>query len=177
MVTTNDASIAAVARELRDHGFSAERHFWHRFRAFNFRISNLQAAVGLAQVERLDDLLGRRREAARLYRAALADIPGLELPPTEPGFDDANWMFGCLVGDEFGITRDELRHKLAAQGIETRTFFVPIHVQPAYSDSFRGRRFPVAERLGSTGMYLPSGPRMGEEQVTRVAEAMARARE
>jgi perosamine synthetase len=176
MVTTSDDAIAAVARELRDHGFSTERHFWHRFRAFNFRISNLQAAVGLAQVERLDELLGRRRRTALLYREALAGIPGLELPPTAPGHDDANWMFGCVVVDEFGLTRDELRRRLAAEAIETRTFFVPIHVQPAYHGSQRGRRFPVAERLGANGLYLPSGPEIGEAEVARVAGAITRAR-
>jgi perosamine synthetase len=176
MVTTNDEAIASVARELRDHGFSAERHFWHRFRAFNFRMSNLQAAIGLAQVERLEELLARRRTMAGLYRAALADVPGLELPPMETGFEDANWMFGCVVGDEFGASRDELRARLAADGIETRTFFVPIHVQPAYGEWFRGRRFPVAERLGATGLYLPSGPSMDEARVARVAAAVARAR-
>jgi perosamine synthetase len=176
MVTTNDPQLASVARELRDHGFSTERHFWHRFKAFNFRMSNLQAAVGLAQVERLDELVARRAESARLYRSALAEIPGIELPPTEAGHDDANWMFGVLVGEEFGCTRDELRGRLAAEGIETRTFFIPIHVQPSYSSAFAGRRFPVAERLGARGLYLPSGPRMGEAEVARVAAAVARAR-
>jgi len=176
MVTTNDEQIASIARELRDHGFSAERHFWHRFKAFNFRMSNLQAAVGLAQTERLDELVGRRRETARLYCSALAEIPGLELPPTAPGHEDANWMFGIVIGGEFGLSRDELRVRLAADGIETRTFFVPIHVQPAYCEAFRGRRFPVAERLGARGLYLPSGPLMGEPEVARVADALTRAR-
>jgi perosamine synthetase len=175
MVTTNDPTIAAIARELRDHGFSAERHFWHRFKAFNYRISNLQAAVGLAQVERLDELVALRRATARLYREALADVPGVVLPPTAPGHDDANWMFGVVVDDDFKSSRDELRRRLAAEGVETRTFFVPIHVQPAYRDGFVGRRFPVAERLGARGLYLPSGPLMDAGAVRRVAAAVARA--
>jgi perosamine synthetase len=175
MVTTNDPSIAAIARELRDHGFSAERHFWHRFKAFNFRLSNLQAAVGLAQVERLDELVALRRRTARLYRDALNGVAGLELPPTAPGHDDANWMFGVVVGGDFGCTRDQLRASLAASGVETRTFFVPIHVQPAYRDAFEGRRFRVAERLGARGLYLPSGPLMDSGAVDRVAEALASA--
>jgi perosamine synthetase len=176
MVTTNDARIASIARELRDHGFSRERHFWHRFKAFNFRMSNLQAAVGLAQVERLDELVTIRRETARMYRAGLAGIPGIELPPTEAGHEDANWMFGCVLSEDFGLSRDELRARLAADGIETRTFFVPIHVQPAYADAFAGRRFPTAERLGARGLYLPSGALMREADVARVVDAVARAR-
>jgi perosamine synthetase len=175
MVTTDDEQVAAIARELRDHAFSSERHFWHRFRAFNFRMSNLQAAVGLAQVERLDLLLARRRRAAGWYREALSAIPGLELAPQQPGHESAEWMFGILVGEGFGCSRDELRERLAADGIETRTFFMPIHLQPAYMAEHRGRRFPVAERLGSTGLYLPSGPTLTEADIAAVASAIRRA--
>jgi perosamine synthetase len=81
-------------------------------------------------------------------------------------------MFGAVVGGDFGCTRDQLRASLAAAGVETRTFFVPIHVQPAYRDEFEGRRFPTAERLGARGLYLPSGPLMNEDAVDRVATAL-----
>jgi perosamine synthetase len=175
MVTTDDERVAATARELRDHAFSRERHFWHGFRAFNYRMSNLQAAVGLAQVERLDELVGARRQVARWYRKALADIAGLELPPQAEGYDNADWMFGCLVEEDFGCSRDELRRRLAAEGIETRTFFVPIHLQPAYLAEHRDRRHPVAERLGRTGLYLPSGPTLTQEAAAMVADAVGRA--
>jgi perosamine synthetase len=175
MVTTNDERIATVARELRDHGFTSEHHFWHRFRAFNFRMSNLQAAVGLAQVERLTELAAERGRVAKLYRVALQGIPGLELAPREPGHEDAHWMFGCLVGEDFGCSRDELRRRLAADGIETRCFFVPIHIQPAYIGEHAGRRYPVAERLGRTGLYLPSAPTLTEQEISIIAAAIRRA--
>lgn len=175
MVTTDDEVVAATARELRDHAFSRERHFWHGFRAFNYRMSNLQAAVGLAQVERLGDLLAARRRTAEWYRESLDGIPGLALAPREPGHADAEWVFGCLIDDAFGCSRDELRRRLAAEGIETRTFFVPIHLQPAYLREHSGRQHPVAERLGRTGLYLPSGPTLSREDTTRVADAVRRA--
>jgi len=175
MVTTDDERIAATARELRDHAFSRERHFWHGFRAFNYRMSNLQAAVGLAQTERLNELVAARRRIAGWYREALAGLPGLELPPQHPGHEDASWVFACLVDDGFGCSRDELRRYLAAEGIETRTFFVPIHLQPAYLHDHRGRHHPVAERLGRTGLYLPSGPMLSREDVAAVADAIRRA--
>jgi perosamine synthetase len=175
MITTNDPELAAVARELRDHGFSPERHFWHRHRAFNYRLSNLQAAVGLAQVERLDALVAARRRTAALYRKHLSDIPGLTLPPVQEGVESACWMFGILIGNTFGCSRDELRQRLAAEGIETRTFFVPLHLQPAYLADNAGCRHPVAEHLGRTGLYLPSGPRVTEADVERVAAAIRRA--
>ena len=175
MVTTNDSHVAAYARELRDHGFAPGRHFWHRLRAFNFRMSNLQAAVGLAQTERLEELVAARRRTAARYVAALVDVPGLERPPVNPGLESLHWMFCVLVGVEFGCSRDALRARLAAEGIETRGFFVPLHLQPAYVGEHRGRRFPVAEDLGRRGLYLPSGPSMSEDDVAYVADAIRRA--
>lgn len=175
MVTSNDAQLAAVARELRDHGFSAERHFWHRFRAFNYRMSNLQAAVGLAQTERLDSLLAARRRSAGWYRSALSGVQGLTLAPEIREGESAYWMFGALVEDGFGCTRDELRGHLAAEGIETRTFFVPLHLQPSYLREHAGRSHPVAEHLGQAGLYLPSGPLLTEADVARVTAAIRRA--
>lgn len=175
IVTTDHEELEAVARELRDHGFSAERHFWHRFRAFNYRMSNLQAAVGLAQVERLDELVAARRRNDRQYRDELAGIDGIRLPPDVPGTERAPWVFGVLVEEEFGRSRDELRRRLAAEAIETRTFFVPLHLQPAYMREHAGRRHPVAERLCATGLYLPSSPSLGEGDIARVAAAVRRA--
>ena len=148
MVTTNDPGIAAAARELRDHAFTPERHFWHHRRAFNFRMSNLQAAVGLAQVERLDELLTARRRVARAYTERLSGIPGITLPPERAGLESVHWMYGILVEEPFGRSRDELRAALAAEGIETRSFFVPLHVQPAYRELLRGQRFPVGRADG-----------------------------
>jgi perosamine synthetase len=172
MVTTNDPGIAAAARELRDHAFTPERHFWHHHRAFNFRMSNLQAAVGLAQVERLDELLSARRRMARAYTEKLDGTPGLTLPPDRAGLESVHWMYGILVDEGFGRSRDELRAVLAAEGIETRSFFVPLHVQPAYRELYRGQRFPVAERLATTGLYLPSSASLSESDVERVAEVV-----
>lgn len=170
VVTTNDERLAEVARSLRGHAFSTERHFWHRRLGFNYRITNLQAAVALAQTERLPELIARRRQNAERYRAALAGIDGLGLPPSLPG--GVTWMFGVTVSDALGITRDELRYRLADRGIETRTFFVPMHLQPIYREAFRGQRYPVAEWLGAAGLYLPSGPGLTDEDIAYVADTV-----
>jgi perosamine synthetase len=175
VVTTDSPEVAALARELRDHGFSPERHFWHRLRAYNFRMSSLQAAVGLAQVERLDALVALRRRTAARYHEQLAGVSGLTLAPERPGLESVHWMYGVVVQDAFGCTRDDLRRALAAEGIQTRTFFVPLHRQPAYVRELPGRRHPVAEHLGRCGLYLPSGPDMTAEDVERVGEAVRRA--
>ena len=151
MVTTSDPQVAELARELRDHAFSRERHFWHRRLGFNYRMTNLQAAVGPGAGR----ALGRARRAGVRTRGAtgeaLAGIEGIATPPEQPG--GVCWMFGITVTPEFGIGRDELRRRLAARGVETRTFFVPMHVQPVHARRFRGQRYPVAEWLGRTGLY------------------------
>ena len=174
MVTTNDRAIADKARKLRGHAFSDERHFWHEMVGFNYRMTNMQAAVGLAQTERLVELVQRRLGNAQRYSAALAGIRGLTLPPNPPGRRNVFWMYSLLVEDEFGCSRDELRSHLAARGIETRTFFIPIHLQPIYRDRYRGQSFPMAEALCRKGLYLPSGPGLSMASIEYIAREIAR---
>ncbi len=176
MITTNDARFATVARNLRDHAFSADHHFWHRYRGFNYRMTNLQAAVGVAQLERFDALVERRRTLAKIYTAALSGLPGLTLPHEEPDTKNVFWMYSLLVGPEFGCTRDELRAHLAAAGIETRTMFIPMHMQPIYRARERGHMYPVAERLCRTGLYLPTSAALSDADAARVASAVSAAR-
>ncbi len=176
MVTTNDARFASVARRLRDHAFSEDRHFWHRYRGFNYRMTNLQAAVGVAQLERFDALVARRRAIAESYARALRDVPGLVLPSEQPGTRNVFWMYALLVDDAFGCTRDELRAHLARAGIETRTMFVPIHLQPIYREAQRGRTYPVAESLCVRGMYLPTFAALSDGEIARIADAVRAAR-
>ena len=176
MVTTNDERLALRARRLRDHGFSEERHFWHSSLAFNYRMTNLQAAVGLAQTERFESLVEARRRSARLYKERLAAVPGLTLPGEDPDTRNVYWMFGLLVEEAFGRTRDELRAALARRGIETRTFFIPIHLQPVFRKLADRKAFPVAEMLCRKGMYLPSGPDLPPQDIDRVAREIEAAR-
>lgn len=169
MVTTNNQALAQVCRKLRDHAFSSERHFWHEYLGYNYRMTDLQAAVGLAQTERFDILVEARRRNATRYQAQLRDVRGLVLPHEAEHEKNVFWMYGILVGEEFGRTRDELRAWLAARGIETRTFFIPIHLQPVYFNRFRGERYRVAELLCSRGLYLPSGSALTEAEIDFVA--------
>ncbi|MBI2304209.1 MAG: DegT/DnrJ/EryC1/StrS family aminotransferase [Chloroflexi bacterium] len=172
MLTTNNPEIAAITRNLRDHAFSTERHFWHKYVGFNYRMTNVQAAIGLAQTEHFDDFVALRRNHALLYNSLLRDVPGLRLPPEKPWAKNVFWMYGILVEDEFGISRDELRRKLAAKGIETRTFFIPIHLQPIYFSQHGEESYPVAEELCRRGMYLPSASSLKEEDIHFVVECV-----
>ncbi len=175
MITTNNSQLAELTRNLRDHAFSTERHFWHKFMGFNYRMTNLQAAVGLAQTERLAEFVDRRRKNAALYNELLGDIPGLVTPPEAGHVKNVFWMYSLLVEDDFGMTRDELRAYLAKRGIETRTFFIPMHLQPIYYDDFKGQRYPVAEMLCQRGFYLPSASSLNTGQIQYISEIVKQA--
>jgi perosamine synthetase len=177
MITTDNQELAQKAKNIRAHAFSKERHFWHRVLAHNFRMSNLQAAVGVAQMERAEWLLGRRIENAKLYNQRLERFRGITLPPASEGIRNVYWMYSILVQDEFGHSRDELRRFLADRAIETRTFFIPMHLQPIYFQPDSARRFPVAEMLCQRGCYLPSSASLTESQIDFICsriEALAR---
>jgi len=168
MITTNDDRLARRARNLRDHAFSPERHFWHKSLGFNYRMTSLQAAVGLAQTEQLDRFVENRRRNARWYTERLRDVRGIIPPPEAAWAKSVFWMYAVLVEDDFGISRDDLRLFLARNGIETRTFFIPMHLQPIYHAAFRGQRYPVAERLCRQGFYLPSAATLTEETIDHI---------
>ncbi len=173
MITTDNAELAALCRTLRDHAFSKERHFWHRYHGYNYRMSNMQAAVGCAQMERFDELTAARTRNAQRYIRNLTGIDGITLPPTAGDRDNVYWMFGIRVDQgRFGMSRDELRRYLADRAVETRTFFVPMHLQPVYFRQFEGQRYPVAERLCGDGMYLPSASKLTDEEIDFVCDCI-----
>ena len=176
MVTTNDETMAHAARTLRDHAFSPDRHFWHRTLGYNYRMTNLQAAVGLAQTEQMDRFVALRRRNAALYTERLRGVPGLVLPPEADWARSVFWMYAILVEDAFGTTRDELRALLARNGVETRSFFVPMHLQPVYHRTFRGQRYPVAERLCGRGLYLPSASSLSVREIDFITDLIKRGR-
>jgi len=176
MITTDDEEIARLAWNLRDHAFSEERHFWHKFIGFNYRMTNLQAAVGLAQTEQLERFVEARRANAARYTERLSKIPGITTPPEAEWATNVYWMYGILVDEkEFGMTRDELRQALARRGIETRTFFIPMHCQPVYFHQYKGERYPRAELLCKRGMYLPSASSLTESDIDYVVGAIEEA--
>ncbi len=175
MITTDDPDIAQLASHLRDHAFSDERHFWHKYLGFNYRMTNLQAAVGLAQTEQMESFVRARRANAARYTAALQSIPGIVTPPEAGWAKSVFWMYSILVEDEFGMTRDQLRAYLAEHGIETRTFFIPMHLQPIYYQAFKGQRYPVSEMLCQRGFYLPSASSLTLREIDYITEMVRQA--
>lgn len=174
MAVTDDEELAERARTLRNYGFTEERHFWHKVMGFSYRMTNLQAAIGLGQLEKIDELLQARIEHARLYNSLLRDVPGIKTPPRAEYAEPVYWMYGILVEKEFGLSRDELRRTLAEGGVETRSFFIPIHLQPIYSHLY-SEEFPVSEELGSKGLYLPSSSGLKPEEIEYICGLIRRA--
>ena len=171
MVVTNDQRIAERARRLKDLAHSPEKRFLHTDIGFNYRMTNIQAAIGLAQLERIDELAEMRRRNAYFYNSRLKDIPGITLPAEKEWVKNVYWMYGILIEDEFGMSRDELMKRLREKGIETRTFFIPMHQQPAFLNKglFKGESYPVAEELAERGLYLPSGSGLTRDQIEYIS--------
>ncbi|MEW5946119.1 MAG: DegT/DnrJ/EryC1/StrS family aminotransferase [bacterium] len=175
-VTTNDARLAERARKLRNHCFGVPR-FVHDEVGFNYRMTNVQAAIGLAQLENAERLVESRRRNAAAYNGLLAGARGVRTPPEAPWVKNVYWMYGVLLDEDFPATRDGLMEGLSERGIETRAFFHPMHLQPAYGAGLpnapvaRGG-LKVAEMLGARGLYLPSSSHLTEEQIETVAAAV-----
>ena len=166
MLTTDDGTLAARCRMLRDHAMPPQKRYWHEEVGFNYRMTNLQAAVGVAQLERIDEFIRRKRRIAELYDAQLGDVPGVQLPAQRQGCTNVYWMYSILVRPPYARSRDELIAALRSRGIDSRPFFHPLDTLPHYrGNSVR----PVAEDLSRCGINLPSFPSLTDEQVAYVA--------
>jgi perosamine synthetase len=173
MVVTDDAALAERLRSIRNLGFGPRR-FHHEREGFNFRLTNLQAAIGVAQVARISQAIDRKRAIAARYSERFRDLAALELPAEQAWARSVYWMYGVVVREEAGKSADELARALHARGIETRPFFVGMHEQPIYQARglFANERYPVAERLSRRGLYFPSGLAMTEAQQETVCAAV-----
>jgi len=175
MIVTNDDEIAERARFIKDLYFpKGKRIYLHEDIGFNYRMTNLQAAIGLAQLERIDDFVEMRRRNAYLYNEYLKDVGGIGLPPEKPLAKNVYWLYSILVEPDFGMSRDKLMEELDKRGIETRPFFIPMHKQPVFRKMglFEGESYPVAEELSNKGMHLPSSSSLKEEEIRYVVDCI-----
>jgi perosamine synthetase len=133
-------------------------------------LTNVQAAIGLAQLERIEESVRHKRWMGTAYTERLQDVPGLQLPVEEPWAKNVYWMYGVVVDENIGLDGVEFTRRLAERGIMTRPFFLGMHEQPVFQQIglFRGEHYPVAERLARQGLYLPSGMTLTEAQVESV---------
>lgn len=173
MVVTNDDKLAERLRLLRNLAFTTPR-FRHEVLGYNFRMTGYQAAMGVAQVKKIEHIIDEKRRLAHTYNRYLSDIPGLQLPVELDWARNVYWMYAITVGPEFGLSRDDLAGKLAEAGIETRTFFCPMNQQPCLQNipGFKSDPLPVADSLWTSGLYLPSTHNLGEEKISYIANVI-----
>ncbi len=163
MIITNKKSLYEELIKLRAYYFSDKRHFWHNKLAWNMRMSSLEAALGLAQLGRLDELVNKRRKNAEYYTNGLKELADYLIFPKEKKFvKSVFWMYGLILKKS---SRDKLMKFLEKNGVETRTYFFPMHWQPIYKDNCL---YPVADRLGKNGLYLPSSSDLTKTEKDRV---------
>lgn len=175
MVLTDDDAVAARCRELRNLCFRPEARFVHEELGWNYRMSNLQAAVGVAQLEQLPGFLLRKRAMGERYTELLADVPGLCLPTPRVAYaDNGYWVYGVVLDEAVAMDAREAGRRLGARGVGTRPFFWPLHEQPVLQRMGLSspHPLPVAERLARRGLYLPSGLALTPEQIGEVADAV-----
>ena len=173
MVITNDEKLADKLRLLRNLAFTTPR-FRHEVAGFNFRMTGYQAAMGLAQVRRLDAVIAEKRRVAHTYNRYLSGIPGIRLPVERDWAFNVYWMYAIVVSSEYGASRDVMAEKLKAKGVDTRTFFCPMNQQPCLQEieGFKAVECPIADRIWESGLYLPSSSNLTEEQIARVAQSI-----
>jgi perosamine synthetase len=175
MVLTDNAHLADACRGLRNLCFLPHKRFVHERLGWNLRMTNLQAALGVAQLERLDEFVARKRAMGRRYMELLAGVGGVHLPLATTDYaDNIYWVFGVVLDDDLGMDAEEAMRRLGTEGIGTRPFFCPMHQQPVLErlGLRTGERYPVAERMYRQGFYLPSGLALTPAQMEQVAVAV-----
>lgn len=175
MVLTDDDSLASIARELRNLCFQPEERFIHYRLGWNLRMTNIQAAIGLAQVEQLPQHLLRKVQIGEIYNDILSSLPSLQLPLKHtPYANNLYWVYGLLLPPH--IDRRHFMQLLSSSGIGNRPFFAPMHMQPVFTgcSSFANKAYPVSEDLYARGLYLPSGLGHSDEDIVLSAQTFKR---
>jgi perosamine synthetase len=172
MCLTADEALAAKIRMLRGQGMDPARRYWFPIVGYNYRMTNIAAAIGCAQLERVDWHLGRRREVFAWYHELLAGVPQVEMQPTADWARHACWMFTVLLRE--GIDRDAVAKALHAAGIETRPVFPPMHLLPPYAHLAPAGSLPVGEDLSRRGLNLPTGAHLSRADVERICTELRR---
>jgi perosamine synthetase len=175
MVLTSDDALAERCRNLRNMCFGKKHRFAHEELGWNFRMSNLQAAVGVAQMERLPQTVEKKRTIGGWYDELLADVDDLERLPAHTEYaENIHWVYGVVLEDSLPFDAEEAMKRMGARGIGTRAFFWPMHEQPVFRKMglFNGVSCPAAERIARRGFYIPSGVALTRNQAEQVTEAL-----
>ena len=179
MIVTDDDELAETCRSLRNLCFQPEKRFVHERLGWNLRMTNIQAAIGLAQLERLDEFVAKKRAMGRKYTELLKDVPGVELPLISTDYaDNIYWVYGVVLNGSNTMSAQDVMKRLELKGIGTRPFFYPMHMQPVFKRSglfLTDCQYPIAENLSMKGFYLPSGMALNESQIEHCANELREA--
>ncbi len=178
MVVTDDPLLANKIRSLRNLCFKPEQRFVHDDLGWNFRMTNLQAAVGVAQLERLSDFVVQKRKMGRMYNELLKDVPGIQLPLEYTEYsENIYWVYPILIESSMNCDAKMIMSDLLLDGIGTRPFFWSISQQPVFNKMgmFLGETYPVSELIARNGFYIPSGMAISDDQIYRVANMVKKA--
>lgn len=171
MLVTNDRSLMETAAMLRDHGMSRRKKYWHPRIGFNYRMTNLQAALGVAQLDRIERVISLKRRNAELYNSLLKGTDGIMPPPEMARVKSVFWLYTVLVKDSFKVSRNTLLRELGRRGFEARPAFSVISNMPPYRNGAQ-QKFPVAERIARTGLSLPSSPLLKAADIHRICSVI-----
>ncbi len=173
MVLTNDDILAEKLKSRRNLCFLPKQRFLHEELGYNFRFTNVQAALGLAQLEQIERFISRKREMAGKYNEGLKNLP-LQLPIERDWAKNVYWMYSVVLDDSVDFDAREFAARLKSKGVDTRPFFLGMHEQPVFHKMglFEGEKYPVCERISVRGLYLPSGQAITDSQIEQVIEAV-----
>ncbi|MCX5751390.1 MAG: DegT/DnrJ/EryC1/StrS family aminotransferase [Candidatus Saganbacteria bacterium] len=174
MILTDNDEYADKSRSLKNLCFRPERRFYHTELGNNFRLTNMQAAIGSAQIDRIEAIVEKKRKMAKTYTDRLRHIKTLQLPVEEPWAKNVYWMYGVVINESTGMDAVSFAKKLADKGVATRPFFLGMHEQPVFHEMglFKSERYPVCERIARQGLYLPSGLTLTDQQIEMVCTAV-----
>ena len=175
MVVTNDDALAAKMRLLKNHGMDPHRRYWFPVVGYNYRMTNIAAAIGLAQLERVDWHIARHIENASWYREDLRDAPGISWQSEQAWARHVWWMFTVLLDEDHPLHPGEVIDHLRKRGVEGRPVVYPMHVLPPYRHSMNGESFPVADRIAQRGVSLPSSAGLSREDVRYISDCVLEA--
>ena len=175
MIFTDNDELAEKCRELRNICFQPERRFRHEKLGWNLRMTNLQAAIGTAQLERLDKFIEKKRWIGNLYNNLLSHLKNIQLPLSSTNYaDNLYWVYGLILNDQMGLDAQEAINRLMKLEIECRPFFYSLHQQPILKKMgfFKEEIYPTAEKISQFGFYIPSGLSLTESQINQVADSI-----
>lgn len=179
MCLTDNEELYEKMKQLRNLAFLPEKRFYHRELGYNFRMTNIQAAIGVAQLEKIEEHVERKRKIGELYTELLRDIPCLQLPVEKEWAKNIYWMYGVVLDEKTGIDGEKFGRKLLEQGIQTRPFFLGMHEQPVFYQMgfFKNEHYPVAQKIAKQELYLPSGLTLKKEEISYIAKAIKQIKE